>query len=448
MKKFTLTLLFLSAYSFMFAGGILTNSNQSARFIRMLSRDASTDVDAVYYNPAGLMMLNNGFYLSLSNQTIFQTKTTQNDFPFLNEHKYTGDVTVPAFPAFYSVYKMDKLAISFGLSPNAGGGTAKYNRGLPSFETQISMLPAMISGMGIPTTAYTVDINFDGSSIFWGGQLGASYKFTDNISAFAGARYIYAVNTYKGHINDIMINPTHPLINPTGALMSATAFFTAAGDAVHAASTANKEVDVKQTGTGITPIIGVNLNFDKLNIGLKYEFKTKLELENETKIDETGMFPDGAKINTDIPAILSVGASYAISSDLKASLGLHHYFDKDANWDGREKFIDNNLYELSCGLEYNINEKILVSAGYLHAQTGVGQGYQTDINHSLSSNTVGFGGEFKVSEKLTLNAGMSYGMYVTDDQMIDYSSLGLPSYKETYDKTSTSFAIGIEYKLF
>ncbi|MCK5823657.1 MAG: aromatic hydrocarbon degradation protein, partial [Bacteroidales bacterium] len=165
MKKFTLTLIFLSAYSLIFAGGILTNSNQSARFIRMLSRDASTSVDAVYYNPAGLMMLDNGFYLSLSNQTIFQTKTIQNDFLFLNEHKYTGDVTVPAFPAFYSVYKMDKLAISFGLSPNAGGGTAKYNRGLPSFETQIALLPTMLTGMGIPTTAYSVDINFDGSSI-------------------------------------------------------------------------------------------------------------------------------------------------------------------------------------------------------------------------------------------------------------------------------------------
>ena len=448
MKKFTLTLIALSVYSYMFAGGILTNSNQSARFLRMLSRDASTAVDAVYYNPAGLMMLDNGFYLSLSNQTIFQTKTIQNDFPFLNEKKYTGDVTVPAFPAFYSVYKMDKLAISFGLSPNAGGGTAKYNRGLPSFETQIAMLPAMITGMGIPTTNYTVDINFDGSSIFWGGQLGASYKFTDNIAAFAGARYIYAVNTYNGHINDIMINPTHPLINPTGGFMSAPAFFTAAGDAAHAAATANKEVDVKQTGTGITPILGVNLNFDKLNIGIKYEFKTKLELENETTTDETGMFPDGAITKTDIPAILSVGVAYSITEDFKASVGVHHYFDKNADWDGREKFIDNNFYELSCGLEYNVSEKVLVSAGYLHTQTGVGQGYQTDMSHSLSSNTVGFGGEFKVSEKLTLNAGMSYGVYVTDDKMIDYSSLGLTSYKETYDKTSTSFAIGIEYKLF
>ncbi|MBE9466901.1 MAG: hypothetical protein IMY72_01115 [Bacteroidetes bacterium] len=441
MKKFALTLILLSSYSFMFAGGILTNSNQSARFHRMLSRDASTAIDAVYYNPAGLMMLNNGFYLSFSNQTAFQTKTIQNDFPFLNEHTYTGDVTVPVFPAFYSVYKMDKLAISFGLSPNAGGGTATYSRGLPSFETQIAMLPAMITAMGIPTTNYTVDINFDGSSIFWGGQLGASYKFTDNISAFAGARYIYAINTYNGHINDIMINPN-------GTFMLATAFFTAAGDPIHAASTANKKVDVKQTGTGITPILGVNINFDKLNIGIKYEFKTKLELENETTTDETGMFPDGAKTKTDIPAIISLGVAYSITDDFKASVGVHHYFDKNADWDGREKFINNNIYELSCGLEYNVSEKVLVSGGYLHTQTGVGQGYQTDLNHSLSTNMVGFGGEFKVSEKLTLNAGMSYAVYVTDDQMIDYSSLGLPSYKETYDKVSTSFAIGIEYKLF
>lgn len=37
-----------------FAGGLLTNTNQHVLFLRMLARDASTDIDAVYSNPAGL----------------------------------------------------------------------------------------------------------------------------------------------------------------------------------------------------------------------------------------------------------------------------------------------------------------------------------------------------------------------------------------------------------
>ena len=57
------------------AGGLVTNTNQSAMFTRLQSRNASTDIDAVYFNPAGLTKLGDGFYVSLNNQTIKQTQT-------------------------------------------------------------------------------------------------------------------------------------------------------------------------------------------------------------------------------------------------------------------------------------------------------------------------------------------------------------------------------------
>lgn len=53
------------------AGGIVTNTNQSAQYIRTLNRNASTCIDAVYFNPAGLTMLGDGLHFSLSNQSIF-----------------------------------------------------------------------------------------------------------------------------------------------------------------------------------------------------------------------------------------------------------------------------------------------------------------------------------------------------------------------------------------
>ncbi len=56
------------------AGGILTNTNQSAKYIRLLANDASLDIDAVYYNPAGLSFLSEGFHISINNQSIFQNK--------------------------------------------------------------------------------------------------------------------------------------------------------------------------------------------------------------------------------------------------------------------------------------------------------------------------------------------------------------------------------------
>jgi long-chain fatty acid transport protein len=51
----------------LFAGGLVTNNNQSIMFTRTQSRNASTGIDAVFFNPAGLTKLDNGFYISLNN---------------------------------------------------------------------------------------------------------------------------------------------------------------------------------------------------------------------------------------------------------------------------------------------------------------------------------------------------------------------------------------------
>ena len=40
-----------------FAGGILTNTNQHAAFLRMLSRGATTEIDGALSNPAGEFLL-------------------------------------------------------------------------------------------------------------------------------------------------------------------------------------------------------------------------------------------------------------------------------------------------------------------------------------------------------------------------------------------------------
>ena len=62
MKRTLLVTVLIGAFALTsFAGGLLTNTNQSAQFVRMLSRNASTQIDAVYFNPAGLIKLENGW---------------------------------------------------------------------------------------------------------------------------------------------------------------------------------------------------------------------------------------------------------------------------------------------------------------------------------------------------------------------------------------------------
>ena len=53
MKKFTwIAVLALIVSIPTFAGGYLTNTNQNVAFLRMIARGASTEIDAVYSNPA------------------------------------------------------------------------------------------------------------------------------------------------------------------------------------------------------------------------------------------------------------------------------------------------------------------------------------------------------------------------------------------------------------
>jgi len=532
MKRLLIALLFtgLMGPAVVLAGGIVTNANQSASYVRMLARDASTSIDAVYYNPAGLTKLADGFHLSLSNQSIFQKKTIENKFPTLNDSKYVGDVAVPLYPDVYAVYKKGKIALGFGLTPNAGGGSADYKTGLPSFEIPFSAIPMSLAASEIPTDEYSANINFKGSSVFWGAQINASYAINDMISVSAGLRYIYAVNTYEGTIKDVLVNPTKAAYGFDGSMRTASSVFhtlslgTAAAaianpgvgglatgyptltlgqlvagggingtqaDAIakvigfnsytdcslnmtqiqaayntkaavlegNSAATADQELDSKQTGTAITPILGVNLTFgEKLNIGIKYEFNTNLTLKNSTKKDVVGgvnpdgtlkyMFPDGAKVRSDIPAILSVGIGYKVLPKMRMSAGIHYYFDKNATIEkapGVKKDIEGNLYEIALGGEYDITDKVLISAGYLYAKTGVGTGYQTDLSHSLSSSTVGFGGAFKATEKMQINLGMLYTMYSSDIKTITYPSYGNLSANETYNRTNLAFSIGVDY---
>jgi long-subunit fatty acid transport protein len=535
MKKSFLVILLVVGFTLTtFAGGILTNTNQSAQFVRMLSRNASTQIDAVYFNPAGVMKLENGFHLALHNQSIFQTRTIESEFQLLNNSTYEGKITAPLFPDVFAVWKKDKLSFSFMVGPVGGGGGAKYETGLPSFESQIAAIPVSLTTNGIQTSKYSSDIFFEGTSVFWGFQLNAGYALNDVISVSAGARVLMANNTYNGHLKDIMINPNQPAFGASyngTTMVSAPEFFTAAATALNlwsqgaaafatglqqivsggggsvllangaaaglsaenitkiqgllgaagltpaqigginiqtaqgtlaaaapvfgtkattmtstAAATANKEVDTQQTGTGITPIIGLNIApNENLNIGIKYEHKTVLKLTNETKVDQTGLFPDKQESQSDLPAILSAGVDYKFSDAFSAQLSYTSFFDKGVNWGknvyGQDREIDNNSWEAALGLQYNISENFAISAGVMQSTTGVSEQYQSDFSYSNTSNTGGLGFQWMISPRLSLDAGMLYTVYKDEEK-------AFAGYSETYDKENIGFAIGIGYKIF
>ena len=89
----------------------------------------------------------------------------------------------------------------------------------------------------------------------------------------------------------------------------------------------NLALDCDQTGWGLTPVLGVDVKYGKFNFGAKYEFKTNLNIENNTKKldypdsaeDLVGPYKHGVNTPNDIPSMLSVAASYRFLPMLKAS---------------------------------------------------------------------------------------------------------------------------------
>src|SRR5690554_7281845 len=134
-----------------FAGGILTNTNLSARFARIMALEASTNADAAYYNPAGTIKLSDGFHFSFSNQSVFQERIITSSFAPMTgtgSKEFIGKASAPLVPSLQGVYKTGKWAFSGNLAVIGGGGKATFNDGLPSFESPIAMLVPSVSGFG------------------------------------------------------------------------------------------------------------------------------------------------------------------------------------------------------------------------------------------------------------------------------------------------------------
>lgn len=534
-KKTVLTILLaISQPLLIYSGGLVTNTMQSAQFLRMPSRNASVQADAVYYNPAGLVALDEGWHFSFYNLASFQEMSLFSSYPLLNRGNYSGKGEDLLLPGAYVVYRMKRWAFSLGFGSTAGEGSFTYARGIASSEIGVSKLKNL-QDLGI--TGYSSSQTLKTRSYLPGIQAGASFSLSDRLSVYGGIRFISCSRSYQGSLNDIQLwigNSGFPaaeylasegtklknegmnassvvdklnrdfIDKGAGYISLATLYengiialdeknklldgladlnYPSANDSWYmlkirdtyqkeaenryekgtqfintGSELQDSETDNKQTGTGITPVAGIHFSpSEDLNITVKYEYKTRIEVINRTKGHDLNFFEDGDKQYVYVPGFFAAGIGFRPEEPLEIQLSYNLYFDKDVSWGdnfresamGRsvKRKIRDNTYELALGLQYSLNEKFAISMGGMISQTGVEDNWQSDFSYASPSVAFGGGFEWKLNDQLTLDAGFMKTSFKEVTVSTEDASLPGGAFSDNFGRSSAGFALGFSYRI-
>lgn len=492
-----------------FAGGLLTNTNQHVAFNRMMSREASIGIDGVYYNPAGVVFMGEGHHLAINWQLAYQTRSIENDYALFTNNvnnpitprTFKGEAFAPVIPSFQYAYNKGRWSLQASFALTGGGGKCTFDNGLGSFEkivAETAMAACQLAGAvdqvavlhRVPAVftqddkfgtkgQYSYNSYMHGRQYYYGLSLGAAYKFSDNFSAFAGVRGVYASTNYYGYVEDIKVGamPLYMVLDPTKK------------------NAANIELSCDQSGVGFTPIIGVDFKTGKWNFSAKYEFKTRIRLKNkavnqvpsignlpanlrnayiaggvpeqaadailnnttiqgamgqlktqfDTELEEAiGEYEDGKKIAGDIPAYLALGVGYSPIDAVRVNVGFHWFDDKNAtSYKNRNKELKRGTLEYNAGVEVDVNKKITLSTGWQNTNYGLSDEYMDDKSFVVSSNSVAVGGVYHINKKMDLNVAYFHTFYQHKKTSEKVEQIG-KTYSSDYTRNNNVFAVGLD----
>lgn len=464
MKKLFLSTILAIASSSVFAGGLMTNTNYHIAFDRMFARGATTEIDGVFSNPAGLAWTHEGLQFSLNFQKPWQRRNIE-----YGGKTYEGIASAPIVPALFASYKKDRITLSGMIGIVGSGGFVEYSEGVPMFNVLLnktifdlsSGLSNVTQGAIPPITPdqYTIESNIKGKQYIYGGQFNFTYKIVDCFSAAVGLRANYYDGYYRGHV--------------------------IAGNHATKGTLAKLLLDVDQKGWGFTPIVSLNYHKGPLTLSARYEFRTKISTTNDTNVLETELnttsiveepltalvmggalkpeqavaigqgirekmggglgaytapYEDGAKTRYDMPALLSIAAGYEFTPKLRAAIEYHFFDDKNAKMGGdRQEELTHGTHEFLAGVEYDINEKFTVSCGGQRTDYGLSDGYQQNTSFACDSYSVGLGGAWNINEKMRLNVSYFCSLYSDYEKQASYGP-------EIYSRTNHVIGVGLDYK--
>jgi long-chain fatty acid transport protein len=240
----------------------------------------------------------------------------------------------------------------------------------------------------------------------------------------------------------------------------------------------DKESDAEQRGSGLTPVLAMNVNLGKsFNMSMRYEFRTSLTMTNNIISNDFELYPGEAESAYEIPALLAIGAGYRLQELIEVQVSFNLWLDKHINWgrnlrdyltaaseeDIRDRELEANTWELALGLQYNVNSKIAVSLGCLTSQPAPEDSFQNDFGYTSPSVTAGGGIQWKLTESLTLDAGIMNAFYrdvnitYTDAKLQEWftkypelyggSEYSDGEFSEIYKKSRLGISLGLSYNI-
>ena len=452
-----------------------------------LSNQAQTgmiDEVSAYYNPAGLARLDKEKYAHLGLQ--FATGHEKMSYKG-KEHKAHLNQLIPNV-SLASVD--DNGAYFFTFGGLAGGGKLEYDG-----VSGIDVLPDLAQFQ--PLGVYDKGSILTGKNLYEQATLGRAFTINDQLSVSVAGRIVHGSRNLSGTLN-IGTNPStaykQAKVQQVTQEVSKAVDAATQGSGLSAAQIAaikqqkttqaltllqtkmnalqqnglSGDMDSKREAWGYGFQIGVNYKVnDKLNLAARYDSRIKMNFkakgsENQlqtadiigSNIGLSTFYPQYAinsKIRRDLPAILSVGASYKVTDNYLVSTSANYYFNRHAKMDrvttfgGHEHGRDyKNGWEIALGNEYKLNDKFTLIGSVNYARTGAKNSSFNDTEYALNSVTLGAGLRYKYDETLSITGSVAHFIYEKEDG--NFKEKYKVNDNQKYHKEITAFGLSVTKK--
>lgn len=406
---------------------------------------------SAYYNPAGLGRLEKGKYIHAGLQ--FAHGHEKMSYKGI-EHKASLNQFIPNI-ALTSVD--EKGATFFNFGGLAGGGKLAYD-GVSGVDVLADL--AQFKPLGI----YDKGSSLTGSNKYEQITLGRAFNVDDKLSFSVAGRLVHGSRNLKGNLN-IGANPsaqykqakvqqvTQEVSKAVDAATQGKGLPAAQIEALKTQKTnealaeLNKrlnnltqnglsgDIDSKREAWGYGFQLGVNYKVDdKLNLAARYDSRVKMNFKargSEHQLQTTDILGDtiglstfypqytiNSKLRRDLPAILSVGASYKVTDNYLVSGIANLYFNHQAKMDRTSTFGGHrhgggykNGWEIALGNEYKLNDKFTLIGSVNYAETGAKTASYNDTEYALNSVMLGGGIRYQYNETLSVTTSVAHFIY-------------------------------------